>query len=73
MACNEVLHNKLNDSARVRVRSVMEVEAVRGVLNIDAPFVRIVAQYELLKVQESSLVGDALAYLHLRGPFVGCE
>ena len=68
---DEVGHDELNDSVRVRVLLVLEIETVMDLSNGDGFFVGVVSHDHLFQIEESTLMVDALSELDLRLPSMG--
>ena len=61
MAGDKVCTYEVNDAIRVGLLSVLEVEPVVHLTNVNGPFVSCMLQYHLLKVEECTFVMDTLA------------
>lgn len=66
-----MLANELHQALGVGIVLELEVDAIMVFDNVNAFIVGTVSQNQLLQVQEGTLVGHTLAYLHLTGPRVG--
>ena len=65
MTGDKIVHDEANKSIGMRILLVLEIEAIMHLLDTCDSLVSVVLQNQLLQVQESTLVMDALSQLHL--------
>ena len=68
VAADKVVLHEGDQAIRVRIVLVLEVDSVGALLNANGLLVSIVFQNKLLKVEEGTLVVNALSHLDLRYP-----
>ena len=61
VACNKVCTYEVNDTIRMRLLFVLEVEPVVHLTNCNSLLMCCMLQYHLLKVEECTFVMDSLA------------
>ena len=70
IAAHKVVLDELNQPVGVAVRLKLEIQAVSRLLDSDRLLVSLVLENHLLQEQESALVMNPLAHLHLTDPVV---